>query len=800
RERKRKLRKRKRARRKRKRDEDERRRILDERRRLKAEQQKESLRDYLEQQKRSYEELLLRERTRREMAWLDAETRRMMEDESRRQLEEENRLAELIKQKLLQEKQRQLTEQEKFELERDLALAKDAKEHMDYEDELAFWVRKPLSEMFRRELVGELAVFREQNEKLIKDRLKICQERLKIVMKKLEDFTKDAPKDAGKDKTKEVVQQEDADKDKKQKEKEKKLRDKEKKKLDSQKVDLRLKISQLKQYPFRMYYDRDVEDKVGPIAVSDETFKQKPQTGEDLIQSRDEVPPDQEDGGKQEDAKNALKGSLTNREDQSASKKPLKTGSQTERPSTSQEKERQILQGSQLNQEDAQNTQEDGQQNALLESQADDKDKIREKRRTRLRSRDLAKLDGIELLDQVPSASNPYPQFPITSSQFSNLFKSQQFTDQGLREKERMEKEQDKDKDKDKDKGKNAIVEDQNDNILLSTTFYEQYRPDHNLPEYYSRDQIDQIKKQINNKLSSDEENKIFYDILENGSDDLDRKRARKEIIEKRNQIRMDKKEEIRRLKEEIELKRFYKLERKKQIQQRKEQKEQKQKEREKKEKERRERRKRRAGDSDSETTETSDSFDTEVIESILDQEQEDIPDIDEADDYDEKLADISRMELNLELEMYQDEDDEDEIEKQTENDQQLLEGNPKRSPLVESFVVDEDNNQWNKENETEPNLPGQKLLLSDLVSEDEKQRIAAQAPSPLPSSDSTVQQPKHSPLYLSALQGSSITSTTSLSLSQQSSSSSSSSSSTATNVNDIYYLHDWEKKTVPEK
>ncbi|KAA6393885.1 MAG: hypothetical protein EZS28_010587 [Streblomastix strix] len=157
-------------------------------------------------------------------------------------------------------------------------------------------------------------------------------------------------------------------------------------------------------------------------------------------------------------------------------------------------------------------------------------------------------------------------------------------------------------------------------------------------------------------------------------------------------------------------------------------------------------------------------------------------------------------MELNLELEMYQDEDDEDEIEKQTENDQQLLEGNPKRSPLVESFVVDEDNNQWNKENETEPNLPGQKLLLSDLVSEDEKQRIAAQAPSPLPSSDSTIQQPKHSPLYLSALQGSSITSTTSLSLSQQSSSSSSSSSSTATNVNDIYYLHDWEKKTVPEK
>ncbi|KAA6385213.1 MAG: hypothetical protein EZS28_019258 [Streblomastix strix] len=46
RERKRKLRKRKRARRKRKRDEDERRRILDERRRLKAEQQKESIRDY----------------------------------------------------------------------------------------------------------------------------------------------------------------------------------------------------------------------------------------------------------------------------------------------------------------------------------------------------------------------------------------------------------------------------------------------------------------------------------------------------------------------------------------------------------------------------------------------------------------------------------------------------------------------------------------------------------------------------------------------------------------------------------
>ncbi|KAA6367251.1 MAG: hypothetical protein EZS28_037221, partial [Streblomastix strix] len=247
--------------------------------RLKEEEEKEKKDKEL--QIRQQEEQKERERikeTEDKIRQIEQEVRERlgMEDEDRisqQQRDKENKMKEV--EDVI--KWRKYPEDEQRERERDFKQEKDLKklkhdeqidnfrEMMIYEDELAFWVRKPLPLMIRKQLQPTLSVIRREDSNLHSRRIQNCEKKLKGLRNKLDELMKTDDKHA-----KGGVSR----------------KEKEKRHIEYEKADLKLTLYSMKAMPYRKFYDRDVEEKLGDKEQED-VYKQQPKTGQEN-QSKDE--------------------------------------------------------------------------------------------------------------------------------------------------------------------------------------------------------------------------------------------------------------------------------------------------------------------------------------------------------------------------------------------------------------------------------------------------------------------------------------------------------------------------------
>ncbi|KAA6365603.1 MAG: hypothetical protein EZS28_038870, partial [Streblomastix strix] len=199
-------------------------------------------------------------------AWKDFQDK---EEKKREQKEKEAKERELKKKQ--EEEQKRLEEEQKkikdAEDEHERKRRPVERRQMLYEDELSFYVRKPLSEMMREQLRLALPALRSEDQRLVKLRVDYCRKRLAYIEERLKDIKHD-----------ELIAQVKAEEAKTTFQKDD-IIEREKKNIRDQRKSLDLKLSSLRKIPYRKYYDRDMNEKFGP-KEKDTVFLLTPSTGE----------------------------------------------------------------------------------------------------------------------------------------------------------------------------------------------------------------------------------------------------------------------------------------------------------------------------------------------------------------------------------------------------------------------------------------------------------------------------------------------------------------------------------------